>query len=58
MIQKNMLRWLSDVISVFCCIADTIDHTAFLFFGNIVFCIHSTIVRSHSQKINTTNLTI
>ena len=34
---KNMFRWLSDVISVFCWIVDTIDYTAFLIFGNIVF---------------------
>ena len=34
---KNMLRWLSDVISVFSWIVDTIDYNAFLIFGNIVF---------------------
>ena len=34
---KNMLRWLSNVISVFSWIVDTIDYTAFLIFGNLVF---------------------
>ena len=34
---KNMLRWLSDVISVFSWIVDIIDYTAFLIFGDIVF---------------------
>ena len=34
---KNMLRWLSEMISVFSWIVDTIDYTAFLILGNIVF---------------------
>ena len=34
---KNMLRWLSNVISVFSWIVDIIDYTAFLIFGNLVF---------------------
>ena len=34
---KNMLRWLSNVISVFSRIVNTIDYTAFLIFGNLVF---------------------
>ena len=32
-----MLRWLSDVILVFSWTVDTIDYTAFLIFGNLVF---------------------
>ena len=34
---KNMLRWLSNVISVFSWTVDIIDYTAFLIFGNLVF---------------------
>ena len=34
---KNMLRWLSNVISVVSWIVDTIDYNAFLIFGNLVF---------------------
>ena len=34
---KNMLRWLSNVISVFSWTVDIIDYTAFQIFGNLVF---------------------